>query len=381
VGTARPLALEIKAPDSLHAPFCAERQLDGGLVAVRVVQWTTGNVGKESVKAIVANPDLELVGCYAWSESKDGVDVGELVGIDPLGVVASNDVDTLLGLKPDCVVYNPMWPSIDELVRILGSGINVVTTAAFINGRRLGSDRNRLIEACERGGASLMGTGVSPGFAELIAITAAGMSSRIDKVTVSETADSTFYDSPDTERPVGFGHPIDHPDLHEMARDGTAVFGEAVAMVADGLGIELEEIVCESEFAKTTQDVEMRSWTIPAGCVAGVAASWQGRVDGRTIIDLNVRWKKGSTLEPDWVIEKDGWVITIDGLPSARATLDFFPPPDFEAATVEDFMTIGHIITAVPALNAIPAVIAAPPGVVTYPDFNFPMPRGWVRLT
>jgi 4-hydroxy-tetrahydrodipicolinate reductase len=345
------------------------------------VQWTTGNVGKESVKAIVANPDIELVGCYAWSESKDGVDIGELVGIAPLGIAATNDVDALLALKPECVVYNPMWPSIDELVCILESGINVVTTAAFINGRRLDGDRDRLVEACARGRSSLMGTGVSPGFAELIAITVAGMSSRIDKVTVSETADSTFYDSPETERPVGFGHPIDHPDLHDMARDGTAVFGEAVAMVADALGIELDEIVCESEFAKTTQDVAMKSWTIPAGCVAGVAASWQGRMGGRTIIDLNVRWKKGSTLEPHWVIEKDGWVITVEGLPSATATLDFFPPPDFEAETIEDFMTIGHIITAVPALNAIPAVIAAPPGIVTYSDFVFPMPRGWVRST
>ena len=150
-------------------------------------------------------------------------------------------------------------------------------------------------------------------------------------------------------------------------------------MVADGLGVELDEIVCTSEFAQATQDVEMKSWTIPAGCVAGVAASWQGRAGGRTIIDLNVRWRKGSTLDPDWVIEKDGWVITVDGLPSAAATLDFFPPPDFEAETIEDFMTIGHIITAVPALNAIPAVIAAPPGIVTYPDLTFPTPRGWVH--
>jgi 4-hydroxy-tetrahydrodipicolinate reductase len=224
-----------------------------------------------------------------------------------------------------------------------------------------------------------MGTGVSPGFAELVAITVAGICSRVDKVTVSETADTTFYDSPDTERPVGFGHPIEHPDLHDMARTGTAVFGEAVAMVADALGVELDDIVCEAEFAKTTEDVEMASWTIRAGCVAGVAASWQGRVGARTIIDLNVRWKKGSTLEPDWIIEKDGWVITVDGLPTVTTSLDFLPPPDFQADTIEDFMAIGHIITALPALNAIPAVVAAPPGIVSYPDLNFPMPRGWVR--
>ena len=147
-----------------------------------------------------------------------------------------------------------------------------------------------------------------------------------------------------------------------MAREGTAVFGEAVAMVADALGVELDEIVCESEFAKTTEDVEMASWTIPAGCVAGVAASWQGRVGARTVVDLNVRWKKGSTLEPDWVIEKDGWVITVDGLPTVTTTLDFLPPPDFQAETLEEFMVIGHIITALPALNAIPVVMAASPG-------------------
>ncbi len=130
-------------------------------------------------------------------------------------------------------------------------------------------------------------------------------------------------------------------------------------MVADALGVELDEIVCESEFAQTTEDLVMASWTIPAGHVAGVAASWQGRVGGRTIIDLNVRWKKGATLDPDWVIEKDRWVITVEGLPTVTASLDFLPPPDFEAETIEEFMTIGHIITAVPALNAIPAVLAA----------------------
>ncbi|HEY6429145.1 MAG TPA: hypothetical protein VIX84_18135, partial [Acidimicrobiales bacterium] len=329
-------------------------------MAARVVQWTTGNVGKESVKAIVANPRLRLVGCYAWSERKNGVDVGELVGIDPVGIAATTDVEALLGLQPDCVVYNPKWPSIDELVRILEAGANVVTTAAFINGRRLGNDRDRLVAACERGGSSLLGTGVSPGFAELVAITVAGICSRIDKVTVSETADTTFYDSPETERPVGFGQPIDHPDLHDMARDGTAVFGEAVAMVADALDVELDEITCDAEFAKTTQDVEMASWTIPAGCVAGVAASWQGRIGARTVVDLNVRWKKGSTLEPDWVIERDGWVIRVDGLPTVTTTLDFLPPPDFQAQTMEEFMAIGHIITALPALNAIPSAVAAP---------------------
>src|SRR4249920_490829 len=147
-------------------------------MTLRVVQWTTGNVGKQSVIAIARNPGLELVGCYAWSPGKVGRDVGELCGLDSLGVTATDDVDKLLALRPDCVVYNPMWPSIDELVRILEAGVNVVTTAAFINGRRLGSDRQRLVEACERGGSSLFGTGISPGWAQLLSIVLAGISDR-----------------------------------------------------------------------------------------------------------------------------------------------------------------------------------------------------------
>jgi hypothetical protein len=350
-------------------------------MAIRVVQWTTGNVGKESVKAIVANPTLELVGCFAWSPAKVGVDVGELADIGPIGLAATDDVDALLALRPDCVVYNPMWPSVDELVRILEAGANVVTTAAFITGANLGAQRDRLVKACVHGRSSLFGTGVSPGFAELVAATLAGICSRVDKVVVSETADTTFYDSPDTERAAGFGQPIDHPGLADMARAGTAVFGEAVAMVADMLGVELDEIVCESEFAQTTEDLVMTSWTIAAGHVAGVAASWQGRIGDRTIIDLNVRWKKGSTLDPPWRVEKDGWVITVEGLPTVTATLDFLPPPDFQAQTIEEFMTIGHIITALPALNAIVPVVNAPPGIVTYADLDLPLPRGWIRTT
>ena len=108
----------------------------------RVVQWTTGNVGKQSVKAIVAHPDLELIGCYAWSSDKAGRDVGELCGLAPTGVTATNDIEALLALKPDCIVYNPMWIDVDEMARILESGANIVTTAGFVTGHSLGDGRS-----------------------------------------------------------------------------------------------------------------------------------------------------------------------------------------------------------------------------------------------
>lgn len=346
-------------------------------MTIRVVQWTTGNVGKRSVRAVVAHPDLELVGCYAWSADKVGRDAGELCDIEPLGVIATDDVEALLALRPDCAVYNPMWPDVDELVRLLEAGVNVVSTAAFINGNRLGPDRQRLVDACERGGSSMFGTGISPGFVELAGLTLASICDRIDKFAIHEASDTTFYDSPDTERPAGFGRPIDDPELPGMASRGTAVFAEAVAMVADALGVQLDEIVCEEEYAQTTEDVVMDSWTIPAGHVAGVAASWQGRVGDRTVVELNVRWKKGQTLDPDWQID-EGHLIEISGRPTVRTKLEYLPPPDFEATTMAEFMVIGMIMTAMPAIHAITHVVAAPPGIVTYADLPLPLPKGLV---
>jgi 2,4-diaminopentanoate dehydrogenase len=342
----------------------------------RVVQWNTGNVGKSSLKSIADNPTLELVGCYAWSPEKVGRDAGELVGIPPLGVVATNDVDALLALKPDCVVYNPMWIDVDELVRILSAGVNVVTTASFITGHNLGDGRDRILEACQKGGSTIFGSGVSPGFAELLAIVSAMVCNRIDKVTVNEAADTTFYDSPETEKPVGFGQPIDHPDLQAMTAHGTAIFGEAVRLVGDALGVELDEVRCVAEHAQTTADLDLGSWTIAAGCVAGVYASWQGIVDGKTVIDLNVRWRKGQTLRPDWKIDRDGWVVQIDGQPTVTTKVGFLPPPYLQAETIADFMALGHIMTAMPTINAIPAVVAAAPGIVTYTDLPLTLPRG-----
>jgi len=346
-------------------------------VTYRVVQWTTGNVGKRSVQAVVKRPDLELVGCYAWSDDKVGRDVGELCGTERLGVAATNDVDALLALKPDCVVYNPMWRNVDELICILEAGVNVVSTAAFITGHTLGADRDRIAAACERGGSTMFGSGISPGFVELMAIVAAGACDRIDKVTVREEADTTAYESPDTEIAAGFGHPIEEPGLQAMTAKGTEVFGEAVRMIGDALGVELDEVRCEAEYAQTTEDLDMGFWKIDKGCVAGIFASWQGRVGHRTVVELSVRWRKGPSLDPDWQVGF-GHTIEVSGMPTINLTVGFLPPPDFQATTMEEFMVIGHVMTAVPAVNAIPAVVAAAPGIVTYTDLPLPLPRGWV---
>jgi hypothetical protein len=343
----------------------------------RVVQWTTGNVGTRSVIAVQANPQLELVGCYAWSPDKVGRDVGELCGLDPIGITATDDVDALLALRPDAVLYNPKWPDVDVMCRILEAGVNVVATAGFITGHALGDGRQRLVDACAKGGTSVFGSGMNPGFLNLLGLVSAGICDRVDSITMLESVDSTGYDSPDTERATGFGLPMGTPGLQERVTKATAVFGDAVRLTGEALGVELDEVRCEAEFATTTEPVDLVSWTIEPGQVAGVAASWQGWYDGRLVIDLRVRWRKGRTLVPDWKVEH-GYVVNVEGRPNVRTKLTIAPPADFVAHSLQDYMVLGMVITSLPAVNAVPAVVEAQPGIVTYNDLPLIASRGFV---
>jgi hypothetical protein len=267
---------------------------------------------------------------------------------------------------------------VDEMVRILESGANIVATAAFINGQSYPDDgRQRILDACAKGGSSMFGSGVSPGYVELVAVALANASDRIDYVLISEEADTTAYDSPPTEIPVGFGRPLDDPALPGMTAAATVVFSEAVALVGDALGVVFDEIVCEAEYAKTTKELDLGSWTLAKDTVAGVVIHWLGKVGGKSIVEMRVRWRKGDSLEPDWQVGM-GWTIEIQGRPTITTKIDILPPPYFEATTMEEFMVLGHIITALPAINAIPAVVAASPGIVTYEDIPLPLPRGYV---
>ena len=125
-------------------------------MALRVVQWATGNVGRAAIEGIVSHPELELVGAWVHSKEKAGRDVGDICQIGPLGVQATNDMDEILGLQPDCVLYAPLLPNRQEVVRILEAGINVVTPLNwFYPGKRDVAD---LQAACEKGEATLHGT-------------------------------------------------------------------------------------------------------------------------------------------------------------------------------------------------------------------------------
>ena len=123
-------------PACLAVPADCREIDERGLMSegvIRVVVWSTGGIGSIAVRAVAENPGTDLVGVWVHSPDKAGRDAGEIVGIGPIGVIATNDADALIALRPDCVVYAANGPERDaaavpDYVRLLEAGINVVTT-------------------------------------------------------------------------------------------------------------------------------------------------------------------------------------------------------------------------------------------------------------
>jgi hypothetical protein len=334
----------------------------------RIVQWTTGNVAREALKAIVERPDLELVGVYAHSKDKVGQDVGDLAKLGPaLGVTATDDIDALIGLAPDCVVYTPLHPNVEHLTRLLRAGINVVSTAGFITGRSYGYEaRAALEEAARDGGASLFGSGINPGFAEYLATVASGPCREVKYVQVTESFNIGLWAGDANQDELGWGRPAGDPGHADDIRKATAVFGDAVESIAEQLGLSLDDIRCEVEFAHATTDADVPGRTVPRGHVGGIDVRWLGSKAGVDVVEAHVRWTVTAELDPAWDVAM-AYLIEVRGTPQINLRVDVLPA-DIATFTLADAAAMGSMITAMPVVNAIPAVVSARPGIVTYAD-------------
>ncbi|MDT5410378.1 MAG: hypothetical protein QOG14_2598, partial [Mycobacterium sp.] len=165
----------------------------------RVVQFSTGNVGVHSLPAIIGRPDLELVGVHAASPDKIGRDAAELCGLsEPTGITATDDIDALIALKPDCVVYTAQGETrpmevIEQMSKFLSAGINIVATSmVWLVTPRQADDwlRVPLEQACEAGNASLYVNGIDPGYSGDTEVhSALSLVTRARAITVQEIFD------------------------------------------------------------------------------------------------------------------------------------------------------------------------------------------------
>ena len=236
---------------------------------LRVIQWTTGNIGRRSLHAIIGRDDMELVGVYAHGADKVGVDAAELAGWpEPTGVRATNDIDALIALQPDACCYNPLWPNVGELTRLLESGVNVCSSAAWITGgKQTPEDLDRIRKACEKGDSTIFGSGAHPGMTNMVGMVLSGSCERVDEIRITESVDCSTYESAGTQTAMGFSQDPETPGLAESVRRESEVFAESAAMMADAIGAKLDRMTFDVTFTAATGDSDLGFMQIPEGTV------------------------------------------------------------------------------------------------------------------
>ena len=339
----------------------------GAGVTVRVVQWATGGVGRAAIAAVVAHPDLELVGCWVHSSDKVGTDAGTLAGIDPIGVAATDDVDALIALRPDCVLYSPIFADPNLVRRFLSAGINVVTPVGWINPPA--QEREELDAICATTGATLHGTGIHPGgVTELLPLVLSSLSGSVTHVRAEEFSDIRTYGAPDVIRDwMLFGATPEAARGSIMLDALGAGFGQSVRLVADALGLRLDDDLRTShDLAVATAPIDSPIGPIEPGLVAAQRFTWQGTVDGEPVVTAAVNWFMGEQhLDPGWTFGSEGerFEVEVTGDPGCSATFHGWHPPSIEAGLVRN---PGIVATAQHCVNSVPVVCAAGPGVRTY---------------
>ncbi|MFW0782960.1 dihydrodipicolinate reductase [Gordonia sp. CPCC 206044] len=343
---------------------------------VRVFQVATGNLGTEMIGRIQSHPDLELVGLHCYTPEKIGRDAGEIVGLDPVGVIATGTVEEIIAAKPDVLTFHGVFPDEALYVKVLEAGINIVTTADWITGfhrdvnhpHPSGRKASEVIdEACQKGGATFYGTGMNPGACQIIGVVQSMDVADIENVTVTESVDVSCHHSAETWREVGYGLPVDDPELPGKLRKYTEVFADSVYLMADCFDLELDEVTFSYELGACTKDVDLGWYQLPQGSLGGSYIKYQGMIDGVARVESHLEWQMTPYTDPSWDI-KGCYITHITGDPSVYSKHMIFPKAGVDLSNPDSFASIGMTVTGLPALNSIKQVVAARPGILTSAD-------------
>ncbi len=338
---------------------------------LKVIQWSTGNVGRYALRAIIDHPELELVGLFVSSETKEGKDAGELCGLDPVGVAATRDMDALLALDADCVCYTAdasMRPgdAVDDMARLLASGKNVVSCSmvGLVHPTTLNDMfTKQLTEACQAGGTSFLTSGIDPGFAnDTLPLVLSGLSQHWSEIRIQEIINYATYNQPETIVDImGFGKPLDHTPVLLMPGMLGFAWGGTLRLLAEGLGIELDEIREVHERRPAIKPLQIGPYPIEEGTTAALRFEVQGIVDGKPAVVVEHVTRLDDDLAPEWPKSNGSYRILIQGVPSMQVEYEFQDEHG-------DHAVGGVLLTATRIVNAIPSVCEAAPGLLSALD-------------
>ncbi len=351
---------------------------------LRVIQWATGHVGKHALRGIAQHPDMQLVGLLVSSPAKAGKDAGELCGIGLTGIKATTAAEAILKLDADCVSYAAatdfrLGDAIDDMVRILESGKNLVTSSfvPFIHPWHVIPAFAEQIEAaCQKGGSSFYCSGIDPGFStDALPIMLSSLSERIDSIRSQEIFNYATYDQPETlfevmgfAKPPGTMCPLLIPGALSMA------WGSSVRMVADALGVELDEITQLHEQEVAPESFDISCGHIEKGTVAGLRFEVRGMIKGEPRIVVEHVTRLRDDIAPHWPqgVGPGNYRVIIEGMPALKCDLHVgYNSPDHNID--------GCVGTAMRLVNAIPHVCAATPGLKSWLHMPVIAGRGALR--
>lgn len=349
--------------------------LDDGVGArpLRVVQWATGNIGSRALREVIRHPHLELVGVLVFDPTKVGVDAGELCGEDPVGVFATDDRVAVRALDADCVVYMPRTFDLEDVVGLLESGANVVTTRGemFGRGHRLGEEaRRRVLDACNRGNTSIYATGSSPGFiTDALPMALLSMQRRVELIEIEEFANLSRRDSPHLLfEQMGFGKPVASYDSRRSAYL-LGEFSPALAMLAEAADRPVDDWSCTGEVATARATTSILAGELAAGSVAAQRTTIVGTRDGSDVVRFTANWYCTADTDPAWDLRPTGWRVRVHG--DAPFDVDLpFPVP------LDELGSFTPAYTANRPVNAIPYVCAASAGILSTTDLPPITPAG-----
>ncbi|MFC8044098.1 dihydrodipicolinate reductase [Nocardia sp. NPDC057353] len=348
----------------------------------RVIQFSTGNVGREALRMIIERPDLELVGVHAASPEKQGRDAAELCGLDaPTRVKATGNLDELLALDADCVVFTAQAETRPEealvdLCALLRSGLDVVATSFvwLVNPRTADAwIVDPLTHACRFGKSSLYVNGIDPGYSgDTLALAALSLAGTAERVVVQEVFDYADYDDGNfTGATFGFGANADaEPVLMALPGVVTSAWGGSVRLLAEAIGVELDEVRDRWETWATPTAIDCVMMRVEPGGVAAVRFAAEGIRDGVPVIVVEHVNRLTPAAAPDWPYPPPGRAgvhrVLIEGNPGIEINSHVGLGEISETHA-------GVVATAARVVNAIDAVRAAPPGILGVTD----LPAGY----
>ena len=230
-------------------------------MVIKVGVWGPGSMGVIALRGVIDHPELQLVDLVVHSDAKAGRDAGELCGIAPVGVAATQDPAALLAGDADAVVYaaganlRPLEAVGDMVVDPAGrQERGVVFGGAAGVSRRASTPAftDPLRRAALDGGVSFFTTGIDSGFAnDVLPLVLTGVSRVIESVRVTEMFNyATYPDQAAVYEILGFGKPPEYQAFAAQPGMFTFGWGPVLHQLAAGLGVKIDNIEESNERAR-----------------------------------------------------------------------------------------------------------------------------------